>query len=67
MSKRMLLTFVLLFGIGAAIAVAVAVRGAHGSSRAGLFRLSNRGGNVSQTPVARKISGESGGEFVDSE
>ena len=57
MSKRMLLTFVLLFAIGAAIAVAVAVRGAHGSSRAGLFRLSNRGAQITASHGARRAFG----------
>jgi hypothetical protein len=57
MSKRMLLTFVLLFGIAAAIAVAVAVRGAHGSSRAGVFRLSNRGVPITASHGARRAFG----------
>jgi hypothetical protein len=54
MSKRMLMTFALLCGIGASIAVAVAVRGAHGSSRAGLFRLSNRGVRLTPSSGARR-------------
>jgi hypothetical protein len=53
MSKRMLVTLVVLCGIGASIAVAVAVRGAHGSSRAGLFRLSNRGVRLMPSSGAR--------------
>jgi hypothetical protein len=53
MSKRTLATLVLLCGVGAALAVAVAVRGAHGSSRAGLFRLSNHGVRIAASRGAR--------------
>jgi hypothetical protein len=53
MSKRILLTLALFCAVGAAIAVAVAVRGAHGSSRAGLFRLSNHGVRITAGRGAR--------------
>jgi hypothetical protein len=54
MSKRMLLTLVLLCGIGASAAVAVAVHSAHGSARAGLFRLSNHGVRITASQGARR-------------
>jgi hypothetical protein len=53
MPKRMLLMFVVLCGVGASTAVAVAVRGAHGSSRAGLFRLSNAGVRITPSRGVR--------------
>ena len=57
MQKRLLFTLVVSCAIGAALAVAVAVRGAHGSSRAGLFRLSNHGVRVTASRGARRAFG----------
>jgi hypothetical protein len=54
MSKRMLLALVLLCGLGASAAVVVAVRAAHGSSRAGLFRVSNHGERIPAGRAARQ-------------
>lgn len=54
MSKRMLLALVVLCGIGTSLAVAIAVRGAHGSSRADLFRFSNRGARITPSVGARR-------------
>jgi hypothetical protein len=53
MSRRTVLIFVVLCGIGAYSAVAIAVRGAHGSSRAALFRVSNRGVRITPSIGAR--------------
>jgi hypothetical protein len=52
MSKGIVVTLVVSCAIGAAIAVAA--RGAHGSSRAGLFRLSNHGVRVTASRGARR-------------
>jgi hypothetical protein len=53
MSKRTLLLLVVLCAAGASAAVAIAVRGANGSSRPDLFRLSTRGVRVTPTKGAR--------------
>lgn len=53
MSRRMLLTLALLCGVGAAAAVAFAVRGAHGSGRPDLVRVSNRGVRIAASRGTR--------------
>jgi hypothetical protein len=53
MSKPVLITLAVLCAIGAAVAVAVGR--AHGSSRAGLFRLSNPGVRIAPTRIAHRL------------
>jgi hypothetical protein len=53
MSRRMLLIVVVVCGIATAVAVAIAVRGAHGSSRPELFRFSSRGRPITPSRGAR--------------
>jgi hypothetical protein len=52
MSRRTLFIVVVCV-LAASLAVAIAVRGAHGSSRAALFRFSNRGDRVTSSRGAR--------------
>jgi hypothetical protein len=54
MSKRTLLMLVVPSAIAVSLAIAVAVRGAHGSSRAGLSGLSNHGVRVTASSGARR-------------
>jgi hypothetical protein len=54
MSKHTLLMLVVLSAIAVSLAIAVAVRGAHGSSRAGLSGLSNHGVRVTASSGARR-------------
>ena len=52
MSRRTLLIVVVACGVATAIGVALAVRGAHGSSRADLFRFSTRGRRITPSQGA---------------
>src|SRR5437667_10394135 len=53
MSGRVLLIVVIACGIAASLIVAMAVHGAHGSSRADLSRFSTRGERITPSPGAR--------------
>jgi len=64
MSRRMLLIVVLVCGIAAAVAVAIAVRGAHGSSRADLFRFSTRGRRITPSNGATHAFGVQSGRLL---
>lgn len=53
MSRRMLMMVVGVCGIAAALAVAIAVRGAHGSSRTNLYRFSTHGQRITPSKGAK--------------
>ena len=52
MSRRMLLIVVLVAGVATSLAIAIAVQGAHGSSRADLSRFSARGRRITPSSGA---------------
>ena len=65
MSRRIgLLVVVVACSIATSLAVAIAVRGAHGSSRPDLFRFSTRGQGITPSIVARHAFGVQSGRLL---